>query len=343
MKHICLVFCIAFLAISINKVQSTKSLLSTSTKSKLKLNTEAKLSSKVTTTSHSSSKLKVKVKSQTKSEDESENESERADSMMGYLAGLSKHKQIINDKPSLENKTFVPLPDFSANASRTTNNTIIELPRSNPDVIMEREASLSLIKEGWLKISSPQLKNIIRFPTITLPDLTEHDIPIETYDFRVNEGYDPERNPNSGPTPFFFWFRLSYRNIYYSLARDSLNVLGNIPVSEIKTASVLVDFARSKNCFKIVDKGARDWILCAETIDERNKWVCKIQALKKLRSESLCLTGLLSDEAIVIEKKVMQPIILIPIASPMCNENFNYEQNGRDWVCDCKEGKNINI
>jgi carbonic anhydrase len=29
---------------------------------------------------------------------------------------------------------------------------------------------------------------------------------------------------------------------------------------------------------------------------------------------------------------------MVPLPSPTCNENWNYERNGDDWVCDCKEG-----
>jgi len=38
-------------------------------------------------------------------------------------------------------------------------------------------------------------------------------------------------------------------------------------------------------------------------------------------------------------KKVLQPVIMIPFASPMCNENYNYNSLGVEWECDCKDGK----
>ena len=35
-----------------------------------------------------------------------------------------------------------------------------------------------------------------------------------------------------------------------------------------------------------------------------------------------------------------QPMIIIPIPSPMCNEKWTYGSNGNDWECKCKEGTN---
>jgi len=36
---------------------------------------------------------------------------------------------------------------------------------------------------------------------------------------------------------------------------------------------------------------------------------------------------------------VEQPMIIIPIPSPTCNEKWNYNEHGNDWDCKCKEGK----
>jgi carbonic anhydrase len=33
-----------------------------------------------------------------------------------------------------------------------------------------------------------------------------------------------------------------------------------------------------------------------------------------------------------------QPIYIIPIASPYCNQYWNYKAHGLDWLCNCKEG-----
>jgi len=42
-----------------------------------------------------------------------------------------------------------------------------------------------------------------------------------------------------------------------------------------------------------------------------------------------------SDE--VCEKIIEQPIIMMPIPSPFCNENWNYAKSGSNWNCKCSE------
>ena len=37
---------------------------------------------------------------------------------------------------------------------------------------------------------------------------------------------------------------------------------------------------------------------------------------------------------------VKQPILIIPIPSPYCNERWNYQSHGSNWECKCSEGQN---
>jgi len=329
MKHLFVICCIIFLTITVENVHSTNSMMNTGTDIGLKLNSKAKLQTKTVTATETSSQAKItsktevvsKIKVTTSATNKLENK--RTESIMSYFKGLPTRKKSADDKKDIQVKK---------------NRTKIIIKRGNPDIYMEDQNVLNIVKQGWLKVSTPHLKNLNKFPKIVLPDETEHEIPTQNDYFRVNEGYDPVRNPDSAPTPFYFWMRLSFRNLYYSVSKDSINVLGNIPVEDIVTAKVVKDYSREPNCFEVIDNFKKDWILCAETRQERNLWVCKIKSLKNQISEALCLKNIASDEAIVVEKKVTQPIILIPQASPMCNEDFNYEQNGDDWVCDCREG-----
>lgn len=44
------------------------------------------------------------------------------------------------------------------------------------------------------------------------------------------------------------------------------------------------------------------------------------------------------DATVTIKETVNQPIILVPLPSPICNHNFNYREKGADWNCKCSEG-----
>ena len=49
---------------------------------------------------------------------------------------------------------------------------------------------------------------------------------------------------------------------------------------------------------------------------------------------------LLEEKAKVVEKTkiVKQPLILVPLPSPDCAKDWNYNQHGLDWKCRCNEG-----
>lgn len=42
---------------------------------------------------------------------------------------------------------------------------------------------------------------------------------------------------------------------------------------------------------------------------------------------------------VVIEDKVIQPIMVVPIPSPDCAVDWNYNEHGKDWKCRCNEGR----
>lgn len=83
---------------------------------------------------------------------------------------------------------------------------------------------------------------------------------------------------------------------------------------------------------KHIDKKT-NWILCANSIEIRNKWLFTIR-------KALGLSCNLEPQKIEIIKRriVKQPVIIIPVAAPMCNQNWNYLLHGDDWQCDCQEG-----
>jgi hypothetical protein len=36
--------------------------------------------------------------------------------------------------------------------------------------------------------------------------------------------------------------------------------------------------------------------------------------------------------------KILQPLMIIPLPSPNCETDWNYNFHGMDWVCKCNEG-----
>jgi len=41
---------------------------------------------------------------------------------------------------------------------------------------------------------------------------------------------------------------------------------------------------------------------------------------------------------VVVQPKILQPVMIVPLPSPDCASDWNYDQHGADWVCRCNEG-----
>jgi carbonic anhydrase len=206
----------------------------------------------------------------------------------------------------------------------------------------------------WLMISSKSFTNVFKFPPVTLSNGVKAKIKTDSLYFRINSSYNPqtqsatpaapdaggpESNLPSGPK--YFWFRLSGSNLYYSSTDSDINILGAVAVRAINSVRHLqVDGGNGDACFLVKDIDNLEWKLCAKTLEIRTKWVCEIQKVLGINQDEICKIGKKKEaEKNVITKNIIQPVIIIPIPSPQCNENWNYQHLGRDWNCDCNEGK----
>jgi len=203
---------------------------------------------------------------------------------------------------------------------------------------------LQFFYKGWLKISSDMFGHTGRFPPITLPSGKMVTIQTDKKKrfYRINGKFNKHKMAG-GKFPsskYYFWFRLSGKNLYYSGTKESINVLGSIAVKNIIDAHPHSKYTKSALCFKVFDREKKRWKLCAQTIDLRNKWICKIKIVLGLTDRSCKGSGLDdADPGKIIIKNIIQPTILIPQPSKYCNDNWNYKLNGKDWECDCIDGK----
>lgn len=200
---------------------------------------------------------------------------------------------------------------------------------------------ISVFHSGWLSISSTMFRHTGRFPPITLPSGRTITIKTNKDFFRINTDYSKSvTSKDFPPGKLYFWMRLSGKNVYYSSNKSNINILGNIAVKNIIDAYKSEEISKESLCFRVHDREDKRWKLCAESINIRNKWVCKIKEV--LGVEDRTCRGSKMDQSgggKLIIKTIIQPTILIPLASRTCNENWDYRTRGHDWDCDCKEGK----
>jgi carbonic anhydrase len=220
-------------------------------------------------------------------------------------------------------------------------NKPVKKPVSNnydPDQILQQGEKLDPVMSDWLKISSPQFKNTKKFPPILLHSGEEVTIKLADGFYRINTSYK-KKNNNGAPDEKYFWFRLSGRNLYYSLNKQDMNVLGSIYLKDIQDMEISKAYSDEPTCFFLIDNLDSKWKLCAENMPTKVKWVCRMKTVLG-QFEKDCEKILMADSEItVLTKKVTQPIIMIPLPQRSCNENWDWARNGDDWECDCKEGK----
>jgi carbonic anhydrase len=195
--------------------------------------------------------------------------------------------------------------------------------------------------EDWLLISSASFQNTQRFPPITLPNGTQIPIKVDQELFRENP---MECNKTSNDTcDLKFYFRLAPQlHIYYSSSPDDVNILGTVSIQNIDKVSDPQNPIRTvcgdSYCFEIKDTVNSNWKLCAESYAMALKWVCGIEKELGQLPRRECRPILPNTIIKVVEKTITQPLIIIPLPSRHCNDGWNYQQNGDDWECDCKEG-----
>ncbi|MFM7854740.1 MAG: carbonic anhydrase family protein, partial [Flammeovirgaceae bacterium] len=164
-------------------------------------------------------------------------------------------------------------------------------------------------------------------------------------DFRINNAFDPTKSTGiNPPTKLSFWFRLSGKNLYYASTKKDINILGTLA---FKNVMGTLKSYEGKNCFRVIDRARRSWTLCAKSFKLRQIWVCQIKIMlgykkkniHECKKSSQIAGGNDVNKPTVMKRKVVTPVILIPVASKNCNEGWDYANKGLDWNCECSEGK----
>lgn len=211
--------------------------------------------------------------------------------------------------------------------------------------VLSKKENNDLILEDWFMIASIEFDNITKYPPIILSNGKEVKIKHDEKFFRINDSYNCKNtDEDSKPSKErLFWFRLNRKNtqLFYSSSKTDFNVLGSILISTAKGVSKIIDdsFEKEIFCFNIVDNENSEWKICNCNKTLTVKWYCALKEILKDSSDPICkLCTKKENEVKEIINTVIQPIIIFPTSSQLCNENWNYEKNGNDWNCKCKEG-----
>lgn len=217
----------------------------------------------------------------------------------------------------------------------------------NPNLVDLNDPNNQLSE--WMTISSPTFANKKKYPQLMIPDGDQALIDLSNYE-RVNSNFE-QASKEEAPSTNAFWFKVRGGYIYYSSTKEDINVLDAIFAKEVKNiADTNMISNNTASCFRVVDYEGNKWNLCAKSVDIKIKWMCSLQQFLGQTLDFKCVPDNLrkakielvpANEGIgaVQEEKVVQPVIVIPMASKTCNEKWGYENKGAEWECTCKEGK----
>jgi len=201
---------------------------------------------------------------------------------------------------------------------------------------------------GWMTISSPAFANRNRYPQLVTSDGVQAMIDLAKYE-RVNSNYASAKTQGA-PLANAFWFKVRGGYIYYSSTKEDINVLDAIFVKEVKNNQETAAISNNNaTCFEVLDYDNNSWKLCAQTKNAKLEWMCSLLKYLKEPLDYLCIpesqriakVNLVpgsENTPAVDKKKVVQPVIVIPMSSKQCNDKWDYVNRGNDWECTCKEG-----
>lgn len=214
-------------------------------------------------------------------------------------------------------------------------------PGTNPNLAPRLNTALNVVDnnqvlESWFTISSPSFNDKARYPDIRLESGKRISINTEG-DYRINESFGKGAN---GPANMYkFYFRFGGDNIYYTINKDDMNVLGAINAKNIVDLQVVTGVNNAMinvtDCLVTKDKDNTKWNICGNDLVTIRTWGCRIKNLTNT-VDPLCHANVTTIRDIKIEEvKVTQPVIIIPLPSRTCNEDYSYKNLGTDWECDC--------
>lgn len=208
--------------------------------------------------------------------------------------------------------------------------------------IQERQKNPHPILEEFFMISSKSFLNREIFPAVKIDNKKYWTIKTDRFNYRINDAWSKAENNVKGPTEKFFYFRLSGLNLYYTNTNSDMNVLGVISVKSMdKIQPPLMDGSTEyiTTCFVLTDIDRIQYKICGMDENVVKHWYCQIKAFLGQKDPTICKEEKDGVNTVTKEIHIDQPYIIVPLASPFCNDKWNYNNFGDDWECDCKEGK----
>jgi len=194
--------------------------------------------------------------------------------------------------------------------------------------------------EDWWMIKATELRDGSKYPILQLANNTIARIKVNHEGYRVNDCINCNSSKPENDT--LFYFRLNDEGLFYASTKTDINVLSYLPFETVDDSVKLYGMANKTHtkCIKLNDRQNKGWEICNNKDEVYNKWLCKIKKILDEDDEPGCRNNKTENGTLNATKTVIkvQPEVVIPLPSRDCNQFWNYNQNGKDWECICKEG-----
>lgn len=205
---------------------------------------------------------------------------------------------------------------------------------------------LPTLFEGWLRVQGEYFVRNNELPALQL-DLKDDKLIVDDSQNLINTAFQETKDTASlNLNKFFFYFRVNQNYLYLTPSKESSSIVFQLRTDLMKQIKNLND---EDNCllvksFPLGSKEKPEFRFCTpqrETVISLECFLTK--ASKKEDDIAKCANKLELNLNLntprIKKRQIKQPFIVIPSPQRMCNQGWNYINNGADWECLCKEGK----
>lgn len=212
----------------------------------------------------------------------------------------------------------------------------------NPAQTFKYSSFEDKVWESWLMISSSEFHNLEKFPPLQIKNFPNAQIETDQFDFRINKANCVLEKKKPFEDNRLFYFNLGTCKLAYTATPSDVNMLGMIDLAnDITNISKDEDYTSQEllYCLILTDRDSKEWKICGNDEEDIKTALCLTAKCNKIEEKySFCFEYASDLPLQVVENVTKQPIVLVPLPSPNCNEKWDYKQLGEDWNCICKQG-----
>ena len=243
------------------------------------------------------------------------------------------------------NQDFSRFRFSSTDSNMTTEKErLMSLNLSQERLNSELVTKMKPIKSGWMTVNSDYFKSNNNIPILNVEEgQVKFDIDSE-YNL-VNPFFKPSpANEKAKITKHSLYGRLNEGYLYFTLDDKSTTIIFTL---SIRRLAGIKNLYTENGCFEVdmleTKNGENSTFnFCSGNSDDASQFTCVITSIVGKVDYKPCFKKLaivpLKPKKIV-KKIVKQPFMIIPTPQRVCNQGWDFENNGSEWECLCKEGK----